>query len=40
MPTGQNILSIKELQLEGKKRMKTGEFLRGCKMEAGEVLGR
>ena len=38
--TGQGILSIKELQLEGKKRMKTGEFLRGCKMEAGEMLGR
>ena len=38
--TGQGILSIQELQLEGKKRMKTGEFLRGCKMEAGEILGR
>ena len=38
--TGQGILSIQELQLEGKKRMKTGEFLRGCKIEAGEVLGR
>lgn len=37
--TGTGILAIKELQLEGKKRMQTGEFLRGYQMQAGEMLG-
>ncbi len=30
--TGENILSILELQLEGKKRLEIGEFLRGFKL--------
>ena len=37
--TGAGILAIKELQLEGKKRMQTGEFLRGYQMQVGEMLG-
>ena len=34
--TKENVLRIKELQLEGKKRLKTAEFLRGYKMVAGD----
>lgn len=37
--TKSGVLSILELQLEGKKRMKTDEFLRGYKIEKGTVLG-
>lgn len=37
--TGCGILSIKELQLEGKKRMETDAFLRGFTMHEGEMLG-
>lgn len=37
--TGGGILSIKELQLEGKKRMTSEAFLRGVKLEAGTLLG-
>lgn len=37
--TGEGVLSIKELQLEGKKRMEVDAFLRGFTVEAGEVLG-
>ena len=37
--TGKGILSIKELQLEGKKRMEIDAFLRGFSMDVGEVLG-
>lgn len=33
------LLSIKELQIEGKKRMTDEEFLRGYQVKAGEVLG-
>lgn len=36
--TGDGILRITSLQLEGKKRMSAGDFLRGCHMEEGEVL--
>lgn len=36
---GVGSLAITELQLEGKKRMKTEAFLRGCKVECGIVLG-
>jgi methionyl-tRNA formyltransferase len=32
-------LRLDELQIEGKKRMPVGEFLRGYKIEAGEKLG-
>lgn len=35
---GEGALSIKELQLEGKKRMKTDAFLRGCTIETGLIL--
>lgn len=38
--TGEGILSVKELQLEGKKRMEVDAFLRGFAVNAGEVLGR
>ena len=36
--TGQDILSIQELQLEGKKRMDASAFLRGYTVEVGRVL--
>ena len=36
--TGQDILNITELQLEGKKRMDTPAFLRGYTVETGSVL--
>lgn len=38
--TGTDILNIKELQLEGKRRMTAEEFLRGFKLEPGIILGR
>lgn len=37
--TGDGVLIINELQLEGKKRMDTESFLRGYKVEKGEKLG-
>ncbi|TCT16943.1 methionyl-tRNA formyltransferase [Natranaerovirga pectinivora] len=37
--TGKDALAIKELQLEGKKRMTTEEFLRGYKVDLGVKLG-
>lgn len=37
--TADGILEILELQLEGKKRMDAATFLRGCKIEAGTILG-
>ena len=37
--TGQGLLCISELQLEGKKRMSTHDFLLGVKAVAGEILG-
>lgn len=36
--TGAGMLQLKEVQLEGKKRMKADAFLNGCHMEAGEML--
>jgi methionyl-tRNA formyltransferase len=36
---GSGSLEIYELQLEGKKAMKTADFLMGYKLEGGEVLG-
>ncbi len=36
--TGEGILRIKELQLEGKKRMMVDAFVRGAKIEKGAVL--
>lgn len=38
--TGNGALRIKELQLEGKRKMTAEEFLRGFKLETGTVLGR
>lgn len=38
--TGAGILSVKELQLEGKKRMTAEAFLRGCPLEPGMMLGK
>lgn len=37
--TGSGLLSVKELQLEGKKRMETAAFLRGFSVEDGVILG-
>ena len=37
--TGQGTLQILELQMEGKKRMDAGAFLRGCPLETGTMLG-
>ena len=36
--TGEGLLQIKEMQLEGKKRMMTEQFLLGCKVFAGEAF--
>lgn len=36
--TGNGLLELVEVQLEGKKRMKVDAFLRGCKVEKGMVL--
>lgn len=37
--TGKGMLKIRELQLEGKKRMTTDAFLRGYSIEPGTILG-
>ena len=36
---GKGTLSLKEIQLEGKKRMQTDAFLRGYQLEQGTMLG-
>lgn len=36
---GDSVLQIDELQIEGKKRMATRDFLNGIKLQAGEKLG-
>ncbi len=38
--TGQGMLNLLEIQLEGKKRMKTDAFLRGYQIETGTRLGK
>lgn len=38
--TGKGTLSVKSLQLEGKKRMAADAFLRGYHMEEGTILKR
>jgi len=38
--TGEGILFVKELQIEGKRKMTTEEFLRGFTVVTGTVLGR
>ena len=37
--TGEGLLSVLEVQLEGKKRMATADFLRGVTLTEGEMLG-
>ena len=37
--TGEGVLKVTQLQLEGKKRMQVKDFLLGCRMEKGEMLG-
>jgi methionyl-tRNA formyltransferase len=37
--TGEGVLRVLELQLEGKKRMNTHDFLLGVKLQCGEMLG-
>jgi methionyl-tRNA formyltransferase len=36
---GASVLKIDELQIEGKRRMLTRDFLNGIKLSVGEVLG-
>ena len=36
---GEGLLSIRQLQLEGKKRMDVETFLRGYSVKEGEILG-
>lgn len=36
--TGENVLKITQVQLEGKRRMSVKEFLLGCRIEAGEIF--
>jgi len=38
--TGQGILEIQEMQLEGKKRMSAADFLRGYRLNPNSLLGR
>lgn len=37
--TGDGVLAVRQLQLEGKKRMSTHDFLLGCQVRVGEMLG-
>ncbi len=37
--TGDAALKVLEVQFEGKKRMDAGAFLRGCRMQPGDILG-
>lgn len=37
--TGNGLLDVREVQLEGKKRMDAGSFLRGSHLKAGTLLG-
>jgi methionyl-tRNA formyltransferase len=37
--TGKGTLLLKEIQLEGKKRMAADDFIKGHKLEPGTVLG-
>jgi len=36
---GDGIVFLREVQMEGRKRMPVGEFLRGCRLQPGERLG-
>lgn len=37
--TGSNLLEIREVQLEGKKRMACSDFLKGFRLVSGDILG-
>lgn len=37
--TGDGLLALEDLQLEGKKRMPAAAFLMGCRLQPGDVLG-
>ena len=37
--TGQGALEILELQIEGRKKMRIDDFLRGIELDSGELLG-
>ena len=37
--TGEGVLKVTEVQLEGKKRMAVSAFLLGCQLKPGEILG-
>ena len=37
--TGEGILALNEIQLEGKKRMQVKDFLLGYQIKPGEILG-
>ena len=39
MKTGEGSLTIRELQIPGKKRMDAGAFLRGYSLKEGLILG-
>lgn len=36
--TGDGMLALTDIQLEGKKRMNVREFLLGCQISAGEIM--
>ena len=36
--TGRGVLVLKEVQLEGKRRMPVRDFLLGCPLKVGEIL--
>jgi methionyl-tRNA formyltransferase len=36
---GNGYVLLKEVQLEGKKRMAVRDFLRGCRVVPGQILG-
>ena len=35
---GQDVLVLREVQLEGKKRMEADAFLRGCQLKPGDMF--
>ena len=37
--TGKNLLGVLEVQLEGKKRLKVEEFIKGANIRVNQVLG-
>ena len=37
--TGRNLIGVLEVQLEGKKRLKVEEFIKGANISVNQVLG-